>query len=433
MGNWYPSLEGQLPDAAVKAVRRVFDLVYGIGSRVGKMEATGFLSLSEAEKRYGPTAASRALSVQGQQPLNVAGLVGVLAQPQKAYVPFVDALPNILHDPLSQDGTLVSFNGQVYWFDGRTEPGSWKPLAALASVLADTRANRLANYPASNYPLNILFWETDTKLLYRNVGTYGASNWTYTTGTWTLTQAEIAGMGLGQYDDGLLAYVSDFHHTLKWTWGGGPGSLGWAPGEDGSGYIGWFAVAPTGVGWKLADGTGSPVTYLLATGATATVALPDLTAGVYPKGAAAYTGVVNAATGSAVSGNTAAGTAHSHGAGTLDPAAASAGTPTGTNASEFTHTHGPGTLVTGGESAVAMVTGGAMFVAGSPHTHNVTGGATAAGSAHTHTFTGDAMAEHDHGISGDTAEESGHTHGAGTLTAAPTEPKNIELLPYFRQ
>lgn len=433
MSDWYPNLEGQLPDGAVRAVRRVLDLLYAVGGRVGKMEAAKFLPRAEAERRYAATATARALSVEGQGPLNVTGLVGQLAQPQKAYVPFVDVLPNVLHDPMSQDGALVSYNGVVYWFDGRTEPGRWRALGAAAVFLSDTHANRLANFPASDYPIGTVFWETDRTVLYENQGTYGASNWVYILGTMRGAQAAIAGLGLGQYDDGVLFECTDYNHVLRWAWGGGPGAFGWGPGENGSAYVQFFAVAPTGVGWKLADGAGSPVAYLLATGGTATVALPDLRGSVYPKGAAAYTGAVDAAVDPTISGDTGAGAAHSHGVGTLDAAAASAGTPSGVNADESTHTHGPGDFVTSTPSASGAVQSGAgTSVALNTHVHSIASGNSDPGAAHTHAFAGDAMASHDHALSGATAEESAHTHGAGTLAATGGAPASIGLLPYFR-
>lgn len=408
MNAWYPSLDASVPRSVVEAVRRTFDELYRLRDKADRVDQAGFLPRAEAAKVYGPTAARNALQSPGTAPLNVTGLSGLLSQPQKAYVPFVSALPDVLHDPMSQNGALVSFNGVVYWFDGRTEPGRWRVLGAAAVFISDTHANRLANYPASDYPIGTVFWETDRTVLYENQGTYGASNWVYILGMMHGTQPTIAGLGLGQYDDGFLFHCTDYEHVLRWLWAGGPGSFTWGPGENGSAYVQFFAVAPTGLGWKLADGTGSPVTYLLATGATAAVGLPDLTAGVYAKGAAAYTGVVNPAAGGAISGDTGAGTAHKHGVGALDAAAASAGTPAGTVS-----------LIPQSTDYVTVTSGGS-YASAPGHVHPAP------------TFTGAAMANHDHALSGDTADESAHTHPAGTLAATAVEPKNLELLPYFR-
>lgn len=425
---WYPSFDQTVPRTVVEAVRRAFDELYRLGRRADDVDAAGYLRAEQAQRLYGASSLRTALQSPGAAPLNVTGLEGVLNQPQKAYVPFVSALPDVLHDPMSQDGALISYNGVVYWFDGRTEPGRWRALGAAAVFLSDTHANRLANYPASDYPIGTVFWETDRTVLYENQGIYGASNWVYILGTMHGVQAAIAGLGLGQYDDGFLFHCTDYEHVLRWLWGGGPGGFTWGPGENGSAFIQMFAVAPTGIGWKLADGTGSPVTYLLATGATAAVALPDLTAGVYPKGAAAYTGVVNPAVDPVLAGETADEAAHTHPAGTLDAAAASAGTPTGTIASSGGHTH------TGNTDALAAFTtvqsGGGANVAPSPHGHSFT---TDLDGAHIHAFTGDAMPNHDHAISGDTGAGSAHKHAAGTLTATGGQPSSIDLLPYFRQ
>lgn len=425
---WYPSFDQTVPRTVVEAVRRAFDEMYRLRERADAVDRAAYLPKVDASVLYGASALRQALQTAGRTPLNVTGLPGQLSQPQKAYVPFVSALPDVLHDPMSQNGALVSFNGVVYWFDGRTEPGRWRVLGAAAVFLTDTHANRVANYPASDYPIGTVFWESDRTVLYENQGVYGASNWVYILGTMHGLQAAIAGLGLGQYDDGFLFHCTDYEHVLRWVWGGGPGAFTWGPAENGSGFIQMFAVAPTGVGWKLADGTGSPVTYLLATGATAAVAVPDLTAGVYPKGAAAYTGVVSAAVDPVIAGDTADENAHTHGGGTLDAAAESGGTPSGTIGDAGAHGH---TGDTAGASADTVVAGtGATVASAVNHTHSLFIDPAA---DHSHSFTGDPLANHDHAISGDTGAGSAHKHGAGTLTATGGQPSSIDLLPYFRQ
>lgn len=96
---------------------------------------------------------------------NVTQLLGILAQAQRAYIPAYTTIPD-LQDPASQNGSLASVGGILYRFDGSTQPGIWKPQAALAVAIIDTHANRIANYPAANYPSGTLFYETDTELLY---------------------------------------------------------------------------------------------------------------------------------------------------------------------------------------------------------------------------------------------------------------------------
>lgn len=106
------------------------------------------------------------------------------------------------------------------------------------------------------------------------------------------TQANLAKLtaSLGNADMGLLVDVTDFGHILRWT----GSAWTWGPGEGGSGFFVGFAVAPTGSGWHVCDG--SVVSYLKADGTTGTVTLPN-TAGsaAYQRNAAAYAAAITAA------------------------------------------------------------------------------------------------------------------------------------------
>jgi hypothetical protein len=114
--------------------------------------------------------------------------------------------------------------------------------------------------------------------------------------------------GLTIENDGLLMFVSDLGHMVRWN-----GSLSvweFAPGDPGNGYFQSFAITPQAAGWALADG--SATTYL-AVGAptltTANITLPNLTGTpAYLKSAAAYTGTINAKAGSTANG----GVDHTH-------------------------------------------------------------------------------------------------------------------------
>jgi hypothetical protein len=88
--------------------------------------------------------------------------------------------------------------------------------------------------------------------------------------------------------------TTTYTHCHRWT----GSAWEWGPGETGSAFVQGFAIAP-GTGWKLCDGTGSPVTYEKADGTTATVAIPDMR-GFFLQFAAAYAGTTNAATDGAV-------------------------------------------------------------------------------------------------------------------------------------
>lgn len=77
----------------------------------------------------------RELSAGGQAPINVQGLLGILAQPQVAGATVVSALPGP-DDPLSQDGSLVSFSGQLYVYDESAQ--TWNSATgSVSSVDAD--------------------------------------------------------------------------------------------------------------------------------------------------------------------------------------------------------------------------------------------------------------------------------------------------------
>jgi hypothetical protein len=158
----------------------------------------------------------------------------------------------------------------------------------------------------------------------------------------------------------------------------------WAPGER-SGYVGYFAVAPQGAGWKLCDGTGNPVTYCKRDGTTATLTLPDMR-GMFLKGAAT--------------------------AGTAQVSATAPGV-TGSASTTGDHSHASTGLsgVTDGPSSwnnVPQGTGGLIGLANNVHAHNVS-------------------------ISGSVASSGSHTHTLSLTADTSGAPAHVELMPYFRQ
>lgn len=217
MSAWYPSFDSSVPRSVVEAIRRALDQLYAVRERTDTIQAAGYVTGKQAANLYGAVAQQQALQATGPTPLNVTGLVGLLSQPQKAYVPFVDTLPDVLHDPMSQDGALVAWNQVVYWFDGRIEPGRWRPLGAVGIFLSGTHAQRLAT-AASDLPLDVVFWETDRTVLYKNEGVYGASAWRYIMGTmW----GGVIPTDLGANDVGFLYHIpvpsSANGRTLRWN------------------------------------------------------------------------------------------------------------------------------------------------------------------------------------------------------------------------
>src|SRR5215469_5800097 len=135
----------------------------------------------------------------------------------------------------------------------------------------------------------------------------------------------------------ILAYVTDYNHTLQWTGTGWE----WGPGESGSGMLVSFAIAPTGNGWHACDGS-SGVHYLKADGTTGTVTLPNtVSTPAYIRETFGYNNTIVPA---------------------VDPTIS---TPTFTGSLDTTST--PSTSVT-----VVQGTGASIIVANATHTHTVT-------------------------------------------------------------
>jgi hypothetical protein len=129
----------------------------------------------------------------------------------------------------------------------------------------------------------------------------------------------VNALGLGAADAGYLAWVTDYAHQVYWD----GAAWQWLDGDRPARFAD-YAVDP-GVGWALCDGAAT--TYLAGIGTATLVATafttPNLSAtAAYRKSAAAYTGILNAAsgttgtgstgTGSTGTGTTGAGSAHSH-------------------------------------------------------------------------------------------------------------------------
>ena len=229
-----------------------------------------------------------------------------------------------------------------------------------------THAERLAQ-PADLTAAGTLWVETDRgNVLYQ---LQEDELWWYLAGTMRNTLADKPA-DLGTNDTGFLFYGTDYVRTWRWT------GTAWeyAPGERLAKEINWYpGTVPAG--WALCDG--SAITVTLSTAATASFSTPDLT-GQYAKGGT-YTGAVIAGTDGSISGATATESAHTH---TVDiplwatqgpdvaTITAQAGTgvavapyhahyfdiPAATSGAGSAHSHGAGTLsVTGSEPAHVLM------------------------------------------------------------------------------
>lgn len=247
-----------------------------------------------------------------------------------------------------------------------------------ATVAVDTKYLRIENHAPQLQEPGSLLWQKDRSTLYQVEADGDAHLWKYRLGR---MRGVLAGMptDLGANDEGFEYYATDYEHVYRWT-----GSA-WTFGDtdEGSKFFRDFAGTPNKGKWQLCDG--STVNYAKADGTTASFTTPDLTAGVYRKSAAAYTGTVNAATD---------------------------GTASGSTDAEASHTHSvtiPGETTSGPSATVGAASGGGVTVAHASHAHTTSGGtvSSAAGSSHDHTLS--------------------------SVTVSGSEPANCEVLTYFRQ
>jgi hypothetical protein len=122
---WQPVLGPSVDPSVRNSIKVAFRYLYRLRGMANDLENAGYVTGDQADAQYGPEAMTDALSASGSNPLNVQGLVGVLAQPQLAGAPVVTSLP-ALGTPAAQDGALVYYNGLLYRFDGPS--GTWQPV-----------------------------------------------------------------------------------------------------------------------------------------------------------------------------------------------------------------------------------------------------------------------------------------------------------------
>lgn len=276
------------------------------------------------------------------------------------------------------------------------------PTFLVSSLTALPNNNPTTGQPYSNdgVVIQLAPLATDHGLLFR----YSTADfsWHYMDGQLRRTQSQLAALAaiLEARHVGLLVYVTDFAHLLRWT------GAAWEfdnPSDFPTRIEGFF-VDP-GTGWHVCDGTAG-VAYLKADGTTATVTVPSL---VTNAAAAAYLKLGSPSS--------------------LTPVAAVAPTFTGgsyTPAGTVSQPTFSGTLGSTGSSTanigldsgtgVLVTTSGAISVSNHTHTH------TDSGHAHSFTPVG-------------TVSQPTFTGTPATITgtiSATGEPRNILLRPYFR-
>lgn len=200
------------PAQLLRTLQRHDSQIYRALDSLSALQGKSFLDQATAESLYGASVLRDALELGGKAQLSVQGLRGILVQPQTAAAKRVTALPSANTDPLRQDGTLVLFNGVLYAFNGIPAPGMWIAAAALGVALEDSHANRIANFPPANYPVGVIFRETDRNVVYVNFGGF----WVFAAGAMMNVFASRP-TDLGVHDVGFLFFASDTLAISQWN------------------------------------------------------------------------------------------------------------------------------------------------------------------------------------------------------------------------
>lgn len=284
------TLKGLLPDRAVTILQSAISQLSSLQAAFNAFVGKPWIDRPTGDTLYGSAAQQKALQVNGKNPLNVTGLLGVLSQPQPANANNQPSAPT--NQAVS---TIVTINNVISQVTGF---GIAQPLSAIALVLFDAYANwTVTNYNPASYAPGTIFVITDRNVAYRVQVVSGSNAWVYWTGFDSVTQSQISGLkgfnggALGANDTDLLIRVTDYEHVLQWS----GSAWNWGPGDSGSGYFSDFAVAPTGNGWHLCDGS-SGVGYLQHDGTLGTLTLPNTdSTPAYRKGTNGYSNSIAAA------------------------------------------------------------------------------------------------------------------------------------------
>lgn len=220
-GYAYPGL-GSFPGQQAEAIRMLWDAIHGL--REGSINVDA-LTPTAAAQSYSPSVMQAELSSRGNYPLNVEGLLGVLADPQRmglTVIPSTSALPEGAALVRYFSYETISWNGRLYYLDPSTNPAHWVEVASGVVV------------------------------------TYG-----------TLSPNTKPTYGVG--DVGKIFASTDFNRLYYWS------GTAWAdmPGSERRGVV-VASYEPTlmGTGWAVCDG--SVVTMSTGAGGTMSYTTPDV-------------------------------------------------------------------------------------------------------------------------------------------------------------
>lgn len=192
------NLKGILPDKAVQALDELAATLSTLKTSFTQFSGKPFVTKPQADSSYGPAAQQKALQVSGSNPLNVAGLIGILSQPQFAKAPVAGSAPT--SGPAAQPGTLVTINNVINYV---VSPGVAQPLSAVAITLAGAHSARPSPAGIAD---GTLYFETDRRLLYEDIG----GVWKIAAGIMIDLAANRPAAGtLGSGDTGFIFLASD--------------------------------------------------------------------------------------------------------------------------------------------------------------------------------------------------------------------------------
>ena len=180
---------------------------------------------------------------------------------QTSVVPSAGVLPPVQS---AVNGQLVylTTDQKIYRFSSTPSPGTWIALGVSGGTL--TVGTYAARPAASTKAAGDVYWATDRGVAWINI----SSVWNYLFGT---HRALLASKPTLTADDaGYLFYATDYFHLHRWT----GSAWTFAPGDDGSAYIGWYIEAPNQGYWQLCNGSTAAVDQPTAT--TSNVVTPNL-------------------------------------------------------------------------------------------------------------------------------------------------------------
>lgn len=224
--------------------------------------------------------ATTTLTVASKAALTKQGAPSLVA-PAPSATPNVTVLPGS-SDPLSVAGqyivvpsTTPGVAGIGYYYRAPlsgTGPGYWFQDTTQAPTISDTHANR-GSYPAANYAVGTVYYETDTKVSYcvQIPSPSNVKTWLYYNGIQQDVLANIPAT-LGVNDIGYLFRASDYLHNWQWTGTAWSLSAAAQAGFAGGAYPGTTLFSASGAPfggsgalWHLCDGSTQPVSQENAT------------------------------------------------------------------------------------------------------------------------------------------------------------------------